>query len=95
MLWTIGALVALINSQAGYIITAGCIGLLNNLTFVFIMENFKNRKDIYTIYVLIGWAASQITLGILFYFIGNSQNFFLLLFILTLVYAVSVFLFIE
>lgn len=69
VLWVVGSIVALINSEIGYIITAGCIGLLNNLTFVLIMENFTYKKDIYTIYVLIGWAVSQITLGILFYFI--------------------------
>lgn len=95
VLWTVGSILALINSEIGYIITAGCIGLLNNLTFVFIMENFTDKKDVYTIYVLIGWAVSQITLGILFYFITSPQTFFLLLFALTLAYTVSVFLFIE
>jgi hypothetical protein len=52
-------------------------------------------KDIYTIYVLMGWASSQIVLGVLFYFIKNNEVFFLLLFILTIVYTVAVFLFIE
>jgi hypothetical protein len=41
-----------------FIIAAGAIGLLNNLTFVIIMENWSSSKDKYTIYVLIGWASS-------------------------------------
>lgn len=63
---------ALFSEIAGYIITAGCIGLLNNLTFVLIMEHFPHKKDTYTIYVLIGWAVSQITLGLLFYLIKTK-----------------------
>jgi MFS family permease len=69
VLWLIASIITFFSSQIGYMIAAGCIGLLNNLTFVIIMEKFPKNKDIYTIYVLMGWAVSQITLGIVFYII--------------------------
>lgn len=77
--------------EAGYIVTAGCIGLLNNLTFVIIMEKWPEKKDQYTIYVLLGWAASEITLGLLFYVIHKSEHYFWLLLTLTLIYTVATF----
>lgn len=42
----------------GYVLANLAIGPLNNLTFVFINEVFKDKVEIYTIYVLIGWAFS-------------------------------------
>ena len=95
LIWVIGSAIALSSISAGYIISAGCIGLLNNLTFVMIMEKFPIKKDLYTIYVLIGWAASEITLGIIFYIVENTEVIFMMLFVLTLGYAVAALLFLE
>lgn len=38
--WGIASVLILVNREIGYIVAAGCIGLLNNLTFVLIMEIF-------------------------------------------------------
>lgn len=54
----IGSALGLISPSLGYIVCAGCIGLLNNLTFVIIMEVYPKNKDFYTILVLAAWAFS-------------------------------------
>lgn len=89
------ALLLLIKMEVGYVLAAGAIGLLNNLTFVVLMEMFPERKDRYTIYVLMGWAISQVTLGLIFYLISDLDYFFLLLFVLTLIYTIATFVYIK
>ncbi len=70
------ALLALINFQIGFIIANLCIGPLNNLTFVFLNQSKHEHCEINTVKVLIGWAFSEITLGLFFLFI-NDKNIFL------------------
>ena len=56
--WGVSCVLMPVSPWTGYIVSAACIGLLNNLTFVIVMEHFPVDKEIYTVYVLIGWAAS-------------------------------------
>lgn len=46
------------NLTAGLILANLSIGPLNNLTFVFINENYGEECEINTVKVLVGWAAS-------------------------------------
>jgi hypothetical protein len=91
----VGSLLAFVNLEIAYIATAGCIGFLNNITIVLVMENFTNDKDILTIYLLCGWAFSEITLGLLFYAKLLDDYFFELMGVLTFIYFCSVLLYIK
>lgn len=88
-----GAGVCLLDRFIGHIWVAGCIGLLNNLTFVLIMNLFPLHKDKYTISVLMGWAFSEITLGTIFSLIDNGQYFYILLFFVCVADTITIFLF--
>lgn len=91
----ISSIVILLDSWVGYVIAAGCIGLLNNLAFVIVMEMFPEKKEKYTVYLLMGWASSQITLGILFKIIDDVLVFYLILFVLGMIFCLSVFLYMD
>jgi hypothetical protein len=78
----------------GYVVGNLAIGPLNNLTFVFINEVFQSKAEIYTIYVLIGWAFSEITLG-LFFYLSNTDVFMVFLLCVSLVYAVLSVLYVK
>lgn len=98
--WGVASVLMTCLPQVGYILASGCIGLLNNLTFVIIMEHFPAKKEPYTVYVLIGWAASEITLGLFFlFFQSNSQEgaplFYFVLFALGMMLTIAVFLFLD
>jgi len=89
----ISSIVLFWDLTAGFVIANLSIGPLNNLTFVFINENSHKNSEINTILVLLGWAASEITLGIIFLFIEDKQNFFYLLAPVTLIYTIFAILF--
>jgi MFS family permease len=84
-----GSIVLFWNLTAGFIIANLSIGPLNNLTFVFINENDRANSEINTIGVLLGWAASEITLGIMFLVLEDKNIFFYILSALTLIYAIA------
>lgn len=85
----VSSLLLFYDLTAGFILANLCIGPLNNLTFVFINENDHARSEIHTIFVLLGWAASEITLGVLFLILEQKSTFFLILAPITLLYALG------
>ncbi len=81
--------ILLIDLNAGFILANLCIGPLNNLTFVFINENYPKKAEINTVKVLVGWALSEITLGALFLVLENNSIFFYCLILCSLGYAIG------
>lgn len=85
----ISSTILLVDLQAGFILANLCIGPLNNLTFVFINENYPNKAELNTVKVLVGWALSEITLGVFFLTVADKSIFFYCLIACSLAYAVG------
>ena len=84
----LSSLILLWDISIGFILANLCIGPLNNLTFVFINENYPKRSELTTVKVLVGWALSQITLGVFFLITDNQNTFFYYLIVSSLAYAI-------
>ena len=83
------SVILLMDLYVGFILANLCIGPLNNLTFVFINENYQNKAEINTVKVLVGWALSEITLGVFFLIVENTNIFYYCLIACSLSYAVG------
>lgn len=94
VLLAMASIIIVFSPLIGYIVAGAAIGPINSLTFVIIFECFPHKSERYISYVLMGWAASEITLGLLF-MIVEATIFFYILLGLSMVYLIAVLIFIE
>lgn len=94
ILLTVAAALTWVYPFYGYILANLAIGPLNNLTFVLINEVHPDKAEKYTIFVLIGWAFSEITLGG-FFLVSNAEVFYYALFAVTVIYMILALLYVK